>query len=212
MVSYRNTIALVAALVVLFSLVYFYELRDTGSAKETPSQSVPLVRLSRAEVNRVEIKQGPQQLVLARAEAGAQWQIYTSASATGPGEEADQDRVDRLVTSLASLNASRVVTEQASDPTEYGLAEPAAEVVLQTASGQRQAVRFGSANPGANGRYAQLEGSQKVYLVYAYVVDDATRMIADPPRPKPTPTKAPALVTPTGTVSLPPPATVTPEQ
>ena len=202
--SYRTTIVLGAVLVALVALVYFFELRDADqTGTPTSEQPVPLVQLSAADVNHVDIKQGEQSLTLFRAESGGQWRLASPTATAEKGEEADQDRVERVVSSLASLSASRVVNEQPSGLEEYGLAQPEVEVVLQTIDGKREALRFGNTNPGGNGRYAQLEGSQKVYMVYSYVVDDVTRMLVDPPLPRPTPTPISPLVTPTGTITPP---------
>jgi len=203
--SYRTTIVLTAILVILVGAVYFFEARSSGQA-ETPTadQPIPLVQLPAAEINHVELKAGKDSITLFRAENGGQWKLGTAQSATPEnGEEADQDRVNTVVSSLSSLNATRVVTEQASDLSQYGLTQPAAVVTLQTTSGQDEVVRFGGANPSGSGRYVQFNNDPKVYLVYSYLFDDIARMVQDPPRPRPTPTVAPPLQTPAGGATAP---------
>ncbi len=81
---------------------------------------------------------------------------------------ADQDAVTQMVTSLASLNADRVVEEKPSDLAPFGLVTPKEQVVVTKKDGKTQTLEIGDDSPVGSGVFAKLEGDPRVFVVPTY--------------------------------------------
>ena len=79
----------------------------------------------------------------------------------------DQSAVDQLVSSLASLNAERVVSENVVDWVPYELEEPELAVGFKLAEGG-SAVHFGRDTPTGSGVFARLEDDPRLFTLYSY--------------------------------------------
>ena len=79
----------------------------------------------------------------------------------------DQSAVDQLVSSLASLNAERVVSENVVDWGPYELEEPELAVGFKLAEGG-SAVHFGRDTPTGSGVFARLEDDPRLFTLYSY--------------------------------------------
>ena len=79
----------------------------------------------------------------------------------------DQSAVDQLVSSLASLNAERVVSENVVDWSPYELEEPELAVGFKLAEGG-SAVHFGRDTPTGSGVFARLEDEPRLFTLYSY--------------------------------------------
>ena len=80
---------------------------------------------------------------------------------------ADDTSIGLMVSSLASLNADRVVSEKVVDWAPYELDDPALAVSYELDEGGGE-VRFGRDTPTGSGVFARLEGDQRLFTVYSY--------------------------------------------
>ena len=94
---------------------------------------------------------------------GSAWQL--TAPAAVPADEAE---LSGITSNLASLDAQRVVDEQATDFKQYGL-EPARINVAFKAAGKDQALLLGSKTPTGGDVYARLPGAPRVFLVSSFL-------------------------------------------
>ncbi len=78
---------------------------------------------------------------------------------------ADQDAVDMLTNSLATLNADRLIDDHPADLNAFGLATPPIEVDVTLKDGKTRKLLLGGDTPAATGTYAKLESDPKVYTV-----------------------------------------------
>jgi hypothetical protein len=102
------------------------------------------------------------------------------------GEQADQDRIDSLVSQAESL---RVVSTLDTQPelTAIGLEPPQYRLSITLADGQQQVAEIGSTTPTNSGYYARLGGGD-LQVVSKSGLDSLVGMLTDPPiAPTPTP-------------------------
>jgi hypothetical protein len=157
---------LVATVVLLVLVGLLYWSKRSSSAK-TPEASVnpspKILALNQADIDKLEIKKkGTEDIVLTKDGSG-DWHI------TAPKDfRADSNAVSGLLSTVSTLNAERVVDEKANDLRSYGLAPPAAEVVVTEKDNKSQHVLIGDDTPTHNGAYAALAGDPKVYTIAAY--------------------------------------------
>ena len=83
----------------------------------------------------------------------------------------DVTEVVAIASSLATLELQRVVAEpeDAPDLTVYGLAEPRIEVGVTTTTGTDARLQIGERTPTGGDLYATIAGSNRVFLISAYL-------------------------------------------
>jgi hypothetical protein len=177
----RHTLILLAVLAALGAYVYFFEMKkpeESSTTAETPEvfsytpQDITALAVADAQGETAAVQRG----------AGEDWQVVAPVQ-----DVADSTRVESLVSRLASLSASRVLTE-VTKLDDYGLAAPALTATLTISDGSKVNLFTGDQTPNMAGYYAQREGSSDVYIIFSTTVDDLERLISEPPvQPTPIP-------------------------
>ncbi len=81
---------------------------------------------------------------------------------------ADQDSVSSMMTTLASLNADRVIEEKAADLSPYGLSKPSIELTVTQKDNKTRQLLIGDEVPTGSGFYARVEGDPRVFTIASY--------------------------------------------
>lgn len=199
----RLTVGLLVVFLALAGYVYFGSPpASTGGAagKEAPPDSrLDIWQLEESDIQAIVVRRDGQEAGVERA--GDEWRLLPS------GDPSDRLRVNSLVFRLASLRASRRLTD-ASNPAEFGLAAPSLTMTLRLASGETQTLELGSKAPAEAGTYARKAGDPTIYVVSNALAQDIERLVTEPPIP-PSPTPAPSP-SPTGAPASSEGATPTP--
>jgi len=134
---------------------------DTAKASlDTPPK---ILSLKQEDISKIAIrKKGGEELDLAKGDAG-KWQI-TAPKSLG----ADQESVSRLLSTVSSLNADRLVEEKAGDLSQYGLAQPALELDVITKDGKPQKLFVGDDTPAGSAVFAKLDGDPRIFTLATY--------------------------------------------
>jgi hypothetical protein len=107
------------------------------------------------------------------------WKVLGSSS----GQELDNDKVDRLAGTLASLEGTGFAT--GVDAAAAGLTKPVAEILASTGDGQDLRLLVG-ASAGEERYYATVEGSRYIYEIALFRLQSLFKPLADlRPEPKP---------------------------
>ena len=200
--NFRGTAILLAVLLVLGAGVWWFELREPP--KTTDSKLIPVLDLKSEDVNRLEVIDAGKLVRVLKSDTGI-WRLAAPEDA-----EADVRRVDDVISRVTKLNATRQITETA-DLGAFGLLEPKVQATFGQTSGASIGLLVGEKTPDGASYYAKRSDQAAVYVVPSYVISDLTRLVSDPPKPRPTPTSLPALATPIGGLApLPPSPTLTP--
>lgn len=206
----RTTIILLVVLVVLGGYVLWSgrnadETSETG-ADDAVTEEVTVLDIDPAAVRVVTVSDADGEQVRLEQNAGT-WQITAPAR-----EPADVFAVTRVITDLAELSATRVITPAEQDLSPYGLDQPEYEIILSGENGTLATLRLGTTNPEGTATYLQRDDITPIYLVSTFTLDSAQGWLLEPPvQPTPVPTLPPtptAAVTPTSAAT--PAATSTP--
>jgi hypothetical protein len=153
---------LIALLAVITLSGHWPELRQL-----VPFTSKGLVAIPPSDVTRVEIRTGPDTVVL-RRDTG-RWMI------DGVGGDVPAELGSHIDAGLRLVHVSEPAREiAAGDLTagsfaEFGLDPPASVVALSTAPGAAATINFGVLNPAGTSQYVRLGGAATVYLMGRHV-------------------------------------------
>ena len=121
-----------------------------------------IVAVEEEDVREVTLRQeGQDPITVVRGEGG-EWRF-----GGGLDIAADDTSVGLMVSSLASLNADRVVSENVVEWGPYELEDPGLVVSYELAEGGGE-VQFGRDTPTASGVFARLKGDPRLFTVYRY--------------------------------------------
>ena len=153
-----STLILIVAALGLGGYLYFV---DSKRPVEDANAKPKVFAYDGEKINQLQIKSDSGEVTALRKDTGGGWTIVAPAQSA-----ADRNSVTDVVTSLATLEETRVVEENASDLSVYGLAEPRIDVTFHV-EGDKDPKRvvFGDKNPTGQGLYAKLAGNNRVFLV-----------------------------------------------
>src|SRR5579871_5502699 len=123
-----------------------------------------ILTLPEADIRQIEIKhRNGEDTVVKKSDAGA-WAI--TAPKTLP---VDQTAVSAITTAAnTGLPSERVVDDNATDLSSYGLAPPVVETTFTTKDGKTTKVLFGEETPAGGQVYAKLDGDPRLFTVAIY--------------------------------------------
>ena len=166
-------ITALGVLVVLGGLVWWFNKHPTA---DTASKTPPAPKLISVDARQIEdivlSKAGSDPIELANL-AGS-WTI-----AKPMPMPADQDAVNMLTGSLATLNADRLIDDHPSSLNEFGLTNPAVEIDVRLKGGKTTKLLLGSDTPAATGTYAKLADDPKVYTIPTYTKTSFDKTVND---------------------------------
>jgi hypothetical protein len=204
--SYRLTIIVLAVLAVLGGVVYFSEFKDKGGTSDalaTDRQKLEVFKFADADSQKLEVVRSDGSASAVRDDSG-NWTLQPS------GKPGDKLRLSSLLTRLANLQASRRVSDSATDLTQYGLGTPYLTATVTQKDGTAYTLQAGAKAPTETGTYVKKANDPAVFLISNQLIADLERFITDPPVELPTPTPAPIPTTvPTPLPSPAPGATAT---
>lgn len=197
-----GTLGLVAAFLALAIFVY---LEPRVIARPTPTPegaSRNLLEISSAAIQRIRvIDHTNRQEAQAERDASGQWLL------TAPTRHlVRQEPLNTLADGLATLFVQQVISD-VTDLAPYGLVTPTYTIVI-SATDRAFTLTVGTQTPIGGGYYIRREGDPAVYVVGNFAIDEAKKLITQPPLATPTPTPT---VTPVPTVTPTPSVTPTPD-
>ena len=149
----------VALLALLGGAVWYTRENPPPDENETPS----LVKLEEETVRKVTVTRADHDpLTVVRGE-NDEWEF-----GEGIDVPADDSSIGFMITSLASLNADREVSENVLDWSPYELEDPALKVAYELKEGAGGEVWFGKDTPTGSGVFARLKDDPRLFTVYSY--------------------------------------------
>ncbi|HOK47473.1 MAG TPA: DUF4340 domain-containing protein, partial [Bryobacteraceae bacterium] len=80
----------------------------------------------------------------------------------------DQDAMNSMISSLASLTSDHLIEEKAEDLSAFGLTKPSVEIIVTLADGQTRNVLIGDETPTGYSYFAGLRGDPRVFTIASY--------------------------------------------
>jgi len=173
--KFRNTLVFFGVVIVLFVLVYIFEIRKPGESTGEGANVGKMLLVEKEDVNKVELVYADPsyEKVVCSKDANGQWQIEQPLRA-----KADQKRMDRLVSDAMSKNIHSTLKELGS-LAEYGLDSPRVTATFHLRDGTSRTLLLGDTVPTGNYAYIKKESASDISLVPASIVDDLTKFVSD---------------------------------
>ena len=187
--KFRTTFMLLVVLAALGGYVLWSGRQKSGANDTAGAAAIPVLQLDPAGIRAIDVRGEGKQVRVERDASG--WQVQ--APKPGP---ADPFRVTDVISGLAKLNATQLITPTGQDLAPYGLDKPA--YVVQLDGSTPATLRLGAKNPDGSATYVQRPSAPTIYLVKDSLLDTVERWVSDPPaQPTPAPTAPPLTVLPT---------------
>jgi hypothetical protein len=129
-----------------------------------PSSDAPpkLIDIPEDQLQKIEIRKKDGETTVLERKAG-KWEI------TAPKPlPVDQDSMNSMVSTLATLASDHLIEEKAADLSSFGLAKPPLEVVVTQKDGKSKEVLIGDETPTGYGYFAALRGDPRVFTIASY--------------------------------------------
>jgi hypothetical protein len=153
------TIVLAALAATLYWSNHRKAATDSVSASLSTT-SLKVLALTQDDISKLEVKKnGGDDVVLARSGASL-WKITSPKPLF-----ADQQTISTILYDLSPLDGATLIDDKASDLKQFGLAQPAAQLIATEKDGKTQTVLLGDETPTGDSAYVMLAGDSKVYSV-----------------------------------------------
>lgn len=162
--KFRGLLAAAVVLAALGGAVWWSEKKEKADAAKPAADATPkILTIPEDQFQQIDLaKKGGVTTELSKA--GGSWKIVQPKPLA-----ADQDSVNSLVTSLASLASDRLIEDKASDLSSYGLATPTEQVKITEKNGKVVTLLVGDDTPTGSGTFAKVEGDPRVFSIASYV-------------------------------------------
>ncbi|MDO8835337.1 MAG: DUF4340 domain-containing protein [Vicinamibacterales bacterium] len=160
--GFRSTFILLIVLAGLLGYIYYY--LKPLSPQGTAEQKAKVFSVAADSIEEIQVKASAGDTTTIRRENGS-WKV------TSPMQvPADETEASGLITNLASLELQRVIDENATDMTQYGLSPARVEVSFKAAGDQDfTRLHLGDTTATGGDMYARKPGENRVFLVSSFV-------------------------------------------
>lgn len=161
---YRNAIILVVILGLLAGAYFFISSRQTANSdpadESTADNTIYVMQADREQITTLTYNNENSSFTIKKKDD--KWTIEPAYEF-----EVDNLNADGAVTDMSSIIANKVIDENATDLTKYGLDKPIT-IKVGMADGSSKELQVGAYTLTEDGRYCKISGESKVYLVGTY--------------------------------------------
>jgi hypothetical protein len=150
-------------LAIFAGLLWWLNKREASATKPpVPPATTKIVDVAQDQIQSLTIeKLGSEPLELKRA--GGKWSITEPKALP-----ADQDAASSLVSTIASLNADKLLEDKPTSVDQYGLTKPSLSITATKKDGKTVKLLVGDETPTKSGSYAELAGDPRVFIIASY--------------------------------------------
>src|SRR5664279_2579873 len=159
----KGLLIAVVLLAVLGGLTWWSNKSQADKAKTPTDTATKLLTIPDDQFQEIKIKKVTDEVLDLKRENG-KWRMVAPVAMA-----ADQDAVASMVSTLANLNADKVVEEKAGDLKPYGLDTPTLDVQIMRKDGKTDHLLLGDDTLNGSGAYAKLADNAKVVTVASTV-------------------------------------------
>ena len=144
----------------LSAAVYFSNKSEAAKEGKPAADAAPkILSLDEKNVAQFEIKKRDGTDTVAKKDDSGKWSLIT------PVLPADQNACNAVTSAVTAMTADRVVDENATDLSSYGLAPAADTVIFTMKDGKKTTLLIGDGTPTGNNVYAKVDGDPKLYTM-----------------------------------------------
>lgn len=162
------TILILLAVLILLGGVYLLagNYQKDKEKKENTTKSVSLYKFKESNITKLHYKNSNADITFVKEEDS--WKMENDKDFP-----VDQSKVTTMVGDMAAVTASRVITKNCKDLSEYALDSPSLVVEVTDKNGKTESISYGLESAAAEGCYAYTgENTKEVYVVPSNVTDD----------------------------------------
>jgi hypothetical protein len=159
----KGLLIAVVLLAALGGVVWWSNKKQEAAAKSPANANTKLMSIPDDQFQEVRVKKLTGEVIDLRRENG-RWQMVQPQPL-----RADQDSVSSIVSNLASLNADKLIDEQATDLKPYGLNDPTLDITVTKKDGKTERVLVGDDTPTGSGAYAKLPNDARIFTIGSFV-------------------------------------------
>jgi hypothetical protein len=162
MLRMRGLLIALAVLVALAGGVYWSnKAKETEAKKPAADTTTKIIDFQGRQITKIEIRRtGGETTVLEKKD---KWAL------TGPRPlPADQEAVGGVLSTLATLNADRLIEAKGTDAGMYGLAQPSVDFVISQNDGKTRHILIGDEVPTGNGYYVKVADDPRIFTIASY--------------------------------------------
>jgi len=150
-----------AVLAGLGGVLYWSNRSEAAKASKPDSKAPPkILDLKEADIKQIEIRHRDGETTALKRNDAGKWSI------TAPQPlAADQSAVGAVTTAASTLTSDRVVDENASNLSSYGLDPARIGITLTMADGKTHVLRIGEDTPTEGDSYAMLDGDKRLFTI-----------------------------------------------
>jgi len=173
--QFRGMLLALVVLVLLGGGIYLSNKHKQNEEKKGSSESPKIVSIPEDQIQQIEIHHRDGKDVVLKK--GEKWQI--TAPEILP---ADQEAAGAVASALAAVNSDRLVEENATDLSAFGLKDPQLQVTVTRKDGKKVTLDIGDETATGSGFFVRLGGESKVYTAGSFLktsLDKSARDLRD---------------------------------
>lgn len=163
----KRGVTLVALLLVLVLLIAAYVVYDIYEGKQADKETtatededtIDVLTVASEELQSIYYKNDKAELTLVKDSEGV-WRNESNQEVP-----LNSTYTDKMASVLDTVTATKLVAENASDLSEYGLDEPSLTVIITKTDGAKVTIIVGDESPLGDSYYISIDGASTVYLI-----------------------------------------------
>jgi len=191
---YRNAIILTLVLAILVGAYVFLRSRENAGNDgniQTDSNTISILELEKDKITEITLENESGRMVFVKTlvekekteedkededdkedkdDAGDKKEVEYEevwVASEPEGMKINQSKIGSITYAVSSLDATKLIEENASDLAQYGLDKPAT-ISVKLENNEVKTVEIGNRTPSDSGYYVKLKGESKVYVISSY--------------------------------------------
>ena len=145
--------------------------QETKPAKDAPPK---ILTIPEDQIQEIRLQRLVGEVTSLKRGSGGKWDIIEPRPLKG-----DQDSINSMITTLASLSSDRLVEDKVDDLSPYGLKTPTLTATIRKKDGKTETLLLGDDTPTSGGTFAKLAGDPRLFTVASYVKSNIDKYAKD---------------------------------
>jgi hypothetical protein len=162
--KFARVLIAAAVLAALGGVLYWSNRSELAKASKPDPKAAPkILELKEPDIKQIEIRHRDGETTVVKKNDAGKWSI------TAPQPlAADQSAVGAITSAVSSLSSDRMIDENATNLSSYGLDPPRIGITLAMADGKTHVLRIGEDTPVEGGTYAMLDGDKRLFTIASF--------------------------------------------
>lgn len=158
-------ILILCGIIVLLGIGYVFAGQKKEKGKNTDEKEIVLHKVKEKDIVKLSYSNGKGNMTLWKKKG--KWMLQGDKSFP-----VDQDRVATMVSDMASVSATKIVTKNCNDLEQYQLDSPQLSVEITDKKGKTYCISYGLESAEAGGCYGYTDDKKVIYVVPSNVTTD----------------------------------------